>query len=158
MFISLATKQTTDERRKRVEKIKELLALHEQKKIEIAISTMAIVEFRPYQDAASHDPANVKRIEELFNSTDITLYDLTPGIAAMAREIGEKNHALTPTDSIHIATAIFAKADVLFTFDGVGKRRRQKDMIANTEKFGNPPLKISEPYVDLGPLIDEQTP
>jgi hypothetical protein len=93
-------------------------------------------------------------------STDIFLYDVTPGIAAMAREIGEKQHALTPTDTVHIATAIFAKADVLFTFDGdgkIGKRRRQKEMIANTGEFGTPPLRISTPFVDLGPLLDEQT-
>jgi predicted nucleic acid-binding protein len=160
MFISLVTKPKTDEGSKRVEKIKELLALHEQKKIEIVVSTMAIVEFRPYQDQASHDPALVQFVDALFNSTDIELYGLTPGIAALAREIGEKQHALTPTDTIHIATAVIAKADVLFTFDGdgkIGKRRRQKEMIANDGKFGTPPLKISAPYVDFGPMFEGQT-
>lgn len=158
MFITLATEQSTDEGRKRVERIKELLALHEQKKIEIVISTMAIVEFRPYQEGVLHDPEAARIVDELFNSTDIDPYALTPGIAAMAREIGEKHPKLTPTDAIHIATAITAKADVLFTFDGGGKRRRQKQMITNSGKIGNPPLKISEPYVDLGPMFDEQTP
>lgn len=157
MFITLVTRQETKEGHKRVEKIQELLGLHEQKKIEIAISTMAIVEFRPYQEGVPHDPAAAKIVDDLFNSTDILLYGLTPGIAAMARDIGEKHPAITPTDAIHIATAIVANADVLFTFDGVGKRRRPKSMIANTGKIGNPPLKISEPYVDLGPLLDEQT-
>ncbi len=157
MFISLATKQTTEEGHERVEKIKALLTLHEQKKIELVISTMAIVEFRPYQDGVAHDPATAKIVDDLFNSTDIALYGLTPGIAAMAREIGEKHPRLTPTDTIHIATAVIANVDVLFTFDGGGKRRRPKQMITNSGKIGNPPLKIAEPYVDLGPMFDEQT-
>lgn len=157
MFITFVTEQTTEEGRERVEKIKELLALHEQKKIELVVSTMAIVEFRPYQEGVLYDPEAAKIVDGLFNSTDIDPYALTPGIAAMAREIGEKHPKLTPTDAIHIATAIVAKADVLFTFDGGGKRRRPKQMITNSGKIGTPPLKISEPYVDLGPLVDEQT-
>lgn len=40
----------------------------------------------------------------------------------MARDIGEKNPSLTPADTVHIATAIVAKADVLFTLD-VGLER-----------------------------------
>lgn len=152
MFISLAT--NVDEGRVKI--IKELLDLHEKKQIEIIVSTMAIVEFRPYQGQAPHTET-AKIVDDLFNSTDILLYGLTPDIASMARDIGEKHPALTPTDTIHIATAIVAKADVLFTFDGGGKRRRQKSMILNTGKFGTPSLKISEPYVDLGPMFDEQT-
>lgn len=157
MFISLASLQTTDEGRKRVETIKELLGLHEQKKIEIIISTMVIVEFRPYAEGGSHDPALTKIVEDLFNSTDILIYGLTPGIATMARGIGEKHPRITPTDAIHISTAIFAGADVLFTFDGGGKRRRPKHMIENSERIGTPPLRISEPYMDLGPLLDMPT-
>ncbi len=154
MFISLATDIDED----RVKTIKELLALHEKGQIEIVASAMAIAEFRPYQGQAAHTET-AKVVDDLFNSTDIFLYAVTPDIASLARDIGEKHPALTPTDAIHIATAITAKADVLFTFDGagkIGKRRRQKEMIANTGRIGHPPLKISEPYVDLGPIFDEQ--
>ena len=156
MFISLATKPANDEARKRVEIIKELLDLHKQKQIEIVVSTMAIVEFRPYQEQAQHDPELAKFVDNLFNSTDILLYGLTPAIAAMARDLGERNPSLTPVDTVHIATAIVAKADVLFTFDGAGKKRKPKYMIANSEKFGTPPLMISAPFVDFGPLMNRQ--
>ncbi len=161
MFITLATKQSTEEGRKRVETINELLSLFEKKQIEIVMSTMAIVEFRPYPERELHDPTTATIVDDLFNSTDIFPYAVTPDIAAMAREIGEKHHRLTPTDTIHIATAIVAKADVLFTFDGakkIGNRRRQKDMIMNSGKIGTPPMKIAEPFVDLGPMFDEQIP
>ncbi len=154
MFITLAFQQVTDEGCKRVKVIKELLDLHEQKKIEIVVSTMAIVEFRPYQGAQAHNPALARIVDDLFNSTDILLYGLTPQIAMLAREIGEMHPAILPADAVHIATAIFAKADVLFTFDGGGKRRRPKGMIANSGKIGAPTLKISPPYVDFGPLLD----
>lgn len=158
MFITLASQQVTVEGCKRLKVIKELLGLHDQKNIEIIVSTMVIAEFRPYSHGASPDPALAQIVDDLFNSTDILLYGLTPGIAAMAREIGEKNRNITPTDAVHIATAVFADADVLFTFDGGGKRRKQKHMIANSEKFGTPPLKISAPYVDLGgPLFNRPT-
>jgi len=150
MFISLVTNVDPE----RVRTIKELLNLHEQQRIEIVVSTMAIVEFRPYQAGMSIDAAAAKAVDDLFNSTDILLYSLTPDIALMAREIGEKHPSINPTDSIHIATAIVAKADVLFTFDGGGKKRRPRHMIANTGRIGTPPLKISEPFVDFGPLID----
>ena len=156
MFISLATEPANEEAHRRVEIIKELLGLFEQKKIEIVVSTMAIVEFRPYQEQSPHDPGLATFVDNLFNSTDILLYGLTPAIAAMARDIGEKNPSLTPADTVHIATAIVAKADVLFIFDGAGKRRKPKHMIANSERFGTPPLMIAEPFVDFGPLMKKQ--
>ena len=156
MFITLACTQVTDEGRERVKVIKELLDLHERKEIEIIASTMAMVEFRPYQGGQAHDPVLARFVDNLFNSADILLYGLTPQIALLARKLGEENPAITPVDAAHIATAVFAKADVLFTFDGDVKlqRRRPKHMIANTGKFGTPPLKISAPYVDFGPLFD----
>lgn len=156
MFISFVTKQATDEGCKRVEIIKELLGLHEQQKIEIIVSTMVMAESRPDSEGGVYDPASANIVDDLFNSTDILLYGLTPQIATLAREIGEKYPAITPTDAVHIATAIFAKADVLFTFDGAGKRRRPKHMITNSGRIGTPPLKISAPFVDLGPLLDRE--
>jgi len=59
-------------------------------------------------------------------------------------------------DSLHIASAIHAKADVLFTLDGVRDskgRRRNRDLTEFSGKIGNPPLTIEGPFIDIGPLF-----
>ena len=43
---------------------------------------------------------------------------LTPRIAERAAEIGDTFPRLLPPDCVHIATAIEAEADVLFTYEG----------------------------------------
>lgn len=94
--------------------------------------------------------------QELFESDRIDLWAVTPHIAAEAARIGYENPSVTPTDCVHIATAIEATADVLFTFDGSGttKRRKQGAMIALSGSVGDPPLRIREPSVSHGPLFD----
>jgi len=77
---------------------------------------------------------------------------LTPSIAEQAQKMGKEFPALSPFDCVHIATAIAAEAKVLFTFDGAGKRRRQTRMIEYSGKIGNPPILITTPLIDWGPL------
>jgi hypothetical protein len=75
MFISLTTKPENNKTHRRVEIINKLLGLHKQKKIKIIISTMAIIKFQPYQKQTSHIPELAKFINNLFNSTNILLYE-----------------------------------------------------------------------------------
>ncbi len=152
LFISLLIKE-----KDRATTIEKLLDRQERGHLVITISTLVIAEVRPDELNPDLDPMQYKRIQELFNSDRLDYRAVTPAIAERAREIGVQHPKLLPPDCIHIATALAAKAAVLFTFDGVGpKRRRPGEMVRFNGLFGNPPLKICAPYVEEGPLFDAQ--
>lgn len=152
VFISLLIKE-----KERIETVEALLRKSEEGKIVIAASTLVIAEVRPDELNPTLDPAQYKKIQELFNSDRISYWALTPAIAERAREIGVQHPKLLPPDCIHIATALACNASVLFTFDGSGpKRRRPAEMIRYDGLFGNPALKICAPYIEEGPLFDAQ--
>ena len=92
-------------------------------------------------------------LEHLFNSLELEIRVLTPRIAERAAEIGDTFPRLLPADCVHIATAIEAGADVLFTYDGAGQRRRPADMIRYDRRIGDG-LRIMQPFVPTGPLFD----
>jgi hypothetical protein len=71
---------------------------------------------------------------------------LTDRTALSAADIGNTYPSLTPGDCVHIATAIEARADVLFTYDGAGQRRRPNEMLRYDTLIGTPPLRIMEPF------------
>jgi hypothetical protein len=52
---------------------------------------------------------------------------------------------LKPVDAIHLACAIHAKVDELFTYDGDG---REKGLLDLDNKVGIPPLKVKYPHFD----------
>ena len=58
------------------------------------------------------------------------------------------------SDAIHVATALEAKADVLFTYDGLKKDAPISGLLRLNGQMGNPPLRIEVPRVRLGPLFD----
>jgi predicted nucleic acid-binding protein len=152
MFISLLIKET-----ERMPIVEQLLERQERGHIIITVSTLVIAEVRPDELNPDLDPKQYKRIQELFDSDKLDYRALTPSIAERAREIGVQHPKLLPPDCVHIATAISAKASVLFTFDGHGpKRRRPAEMIRYNGLFGSPPLKICAPYIEEGPLFDAQ--
>lgn len=65
------------------------------------------------------------------------------------RTVGEQAHQyareqnLMPLDAIHVATAVLAGTEVLYTYDGIKKRR--KGLIRHSGRFGTPPLEIMPP-------------
>lgn len=153
MFISLLTGSDPA----RVQVIRELLDRNKRGALRIVTSTFTMAEVRPHPNDRGLPIDEFETAQDLFESDRIDLWAVTPRIATAAARIGFGHHAVTPTDSVHIATAIEAKVDVLFTFDGAGKRRKQGAMIALSGLVGDPPLKIREPYVSHGPLFDMET-
>ena len=151
----------------RVEIIQGLLEQYERGGIEIIISTFAIAEVRsiPVEGATTppndegavetveYHPEHLQRVRNLFKSLELEIRVLTPRIAERAAEIGDTFPRLLPADCVHIATAIEAEADVLFTYDGVGQRRRPADMIRYDQRIGDG-LRIMQPFVPTGPLFD----
>ena len=156
MFISVLTGRDA----KRTGTIRTLLEHEKKGLIKIAISTFVIAEVRPDETNPNLDNKQFQMAAELLESDRLDRWALTPHIAQEAARIGKQFPKLLPGDCVHIATAIAATAAVLFTFDGLGKRRRPSDMIAHSEKIGNPPLKICEPFIPAGPLFEAriQTP
>ena len=121
MFISLLNGENQD----RVKIIRDLLQLNKNGALRIATSTFTIAEVRPHANDRGLPIDEFETALQLFESDRLELWTVTEKIAAEAARIGFENPSVTPTDAIHIATAIAAKADVLFTFDGGGTKRRR---------------------------------
>jgi predicted nucleic acid-binding protein len=156
VFISLLTDQVPE----RVKVIRALLDHHKEGRLQIVVSTFAIAEVRAFrvpgsvgpargqegsEATASFDEAERQRVADLFASDLLVYRALTDRTALSAAEIGNTYPSLLPGDCAHIATAIEAKADVLFTYDG-GQRRRPDTMLRYDKMIGTPPLRIMEPF------------
>lgn len=151
----------------RVDTIHRLLEQHERNGTEIIISSFVIAEVRrigvadattpPDDEGAvetvAYHPEHLRRVRSLFNSLELEIRVLTPRIAERAAEIGDTFPRLLPPDCVHIATAIEAEADVLFTYDGAGQRRRTGAMLRYDRRVGDG-LRIMQPFVPTGPLFD----
>ena len=90
-------------------------------------------------------PIDIKeQIDALFNEPYIVLVPLDPARAQEARDLRWKHSWLRTVDAIHIASAIYAQADVLHTYDGSGGRSRRMLQLDGQE--GSPPLPIKVPF------------
>jgi hypothetical protein len=96
--------------------------------------------------AIAYPADRVDQVRRFFESDELEVWTLTPSIAEAAADLGNDHPELSPADCVHIATALAAKARVHFRFDGVGKRRRPRTMLALDGQLGSPPLRILEPF------------
>jgi predicted nucleic acid-binding protein len=137
----------------RVTVIRELLELEARGRVRIVISTLVIAEVRPLPTTSSNDLSEAVRIREMFDSERFEVHAVTRSVAFLAAQIGFEYPELLPPDCIHLATAVQANADVFFTHDGAGKRRRPRHLLSYDRKVGTPPLRIAEPSVSLDLLF-----
>ena len=150
LFISLLTNEEPE----RTKIIRELLSQAEMGNISIVISNLVLAEVRPAKTPTTEDE---KIVDELLEGDRpyLRFYGLTPSIAKLSRKIGAGFSRITVPDAIHLATAITAKADVFFTYDGKKERKtnRSKGLLQydGLEPYG---LAIKEPCHDLGPLFE----
>jgi predicted nucleic acid-binding protein len=120
----------------------------------IVISNLVIAEVR---EKAGNVKERQEKLDRLFD-TDwpyLEPHALTGTIAQRAREIGNRFPSITVPDAIHVATALHAKAEVLFTYDGAAdrkERRRSGTLLKYNEQIGDPPLKIQIPWVYSGSM------
>lgn len=150
VFIALLTNEDP----KGSQVIRELVRDAEEGRSQIIISTLVVAEVKPLQ---SHDPQAGRVIDDLFSTYRryLKTYALTRHIAQMARNIGGQFTHLTGADCVHVATALHAKADVMFTYDGVSAGGpRPRHLLYYSRKIGSPPLRIEVPSVSYGPLFD----
>ena len=78
----------------------------------------------------------------MFDEPYITNISLDPARASEARDLRWGFPWLRTADAVHIASAIYAKVDVMHTYDG---RRKGKGILSLNSAVGNPPLRISVP-------------
>jgi predicted nucleic acid-binding protein len=154
LFIAILSNHPNE--RDRIDIIRHLIEQEKRGNFGIVCSTIAIAEVRPDESNPGLNLDEFAAAIELMQSDRIDWRPLTPPIAEVAQKMGKDFPSLAPMDCIHIATALSAKAEVLFTFDGGGKRRKRDRMITHDGKIGNPPLKICVPRIDYGPMFRDQ--
>ena len=155
----------TDQDEARASIVEGLLEGYDHSGIEIVISSLVIAEVRSVPRPGVGTPADeqstpvqpispeqAQRVRTMFESDQLELRVLTPRIAQRAADIGNEYPRLLPPDCVHIATALEADVDVLFTWDGGGRRRRPGDMLRYDGRIDG--LAIREPFVPLGPMFD----
>jgi predicted nucleic acid-binding protein len=115
-------------------------------KTEIFISTITIVEVNKTIDSSHPIPDEIKeRIKNLIEQPFIKIVSADLARSIEARDLIWKYSWLSPTDSIHLACALYAKVDELFTYDGKGK---EKGLLDLDGMIGTPLLKISPPHFE----------
>lgn len=112
-----------------------VLEAAESGEVEIVVSTLAMGEvlFLREQSLPRKDR---DKIRDFFKRDYIIAVDVTRQIAEMAQDV-VWDHGVEPKDAIHVASALYAKAIELNTFDGT--------LLALDGKIGNPRLVIKQP-------------
>jgi len=116
------------------------------RKVEIFISTMTIVEVNKTKESTIPIPKEVK--DKITKLIDQPFVKVIPADLARAKEarihIWEYSW-LKPVDAMHLACALHAEVEELFTYDGKGS---QKGLLDLDGLVGTPPLKIKHPHFE----------
>lgn len=109
--------------------------------VTIVTSTLTFIEVVRLEKGKPKLPKeHEEKIRDFFKHEWIYIYDVNRKIGELARELMWQYESLKPKDSIHVATAIRAKVDVLDTFDD--------GLIKLSSKIGAPPLLIQRPFLE----------
>ncbi|MEV5411576.1 type II toxin-antitoxin system VapC family toxin [Thermopolyspora sp. NPDC052614] len=110
------------------------LALAMDGKLNLYISTLSYVEVRGYGNDEPYPAERDKIATELLDSPSLTLVEFSRGVALKARKIAHTYRLKNP-DAIHIASALYAEAEVLFTADQQLKSRGLIEGVHITEPY-----------------------
>jgi predicted nucleic acid-binding protein len=128
--------------------------------IKIALSYLVIAEVRPKRKSG----VSVRKIEQMLEAdrSYFEWFPVTRTIAARARRIGSA-YGIGVPDSIHVATAIEAQSEWLFTYDGKHENKNDDGLLAMDGKINDPdivsgkPLRIVLPFYKDGEMFEPQT-
>lgn len=112
----------------------------------IVASTFSLVECLGQSPSPHHDVGHESRVRTHLDSPRVQLVEFSRHVALHAREL-HITKQLDLGDSIHMASAIEAGADVLFTFD--------TDFPLNSYEAG---VWVSEPYLPGDPNLFDPPP
>ena len=131
----------------RAERCQSVLALAERGEVEVITSALTIAEVLRLRPKDALPSERRSAVEALFARKSIRTMMLTRRLAESARDM-VWDHKIHPKDSVHVASALAAKVDVLNTFD--------RRLLRKSGKIGTPPLTIEEPTVAEPELNLEQ--
>ena len=112
-----------------------VLEAAEKGEVELVVSTLAMGEVLFLRGQALPRKDRDK-IRDFFKRDYIIAVDVTRQIAEIAQDV-VWDYRVEPKDAIHVASALYAKAIELNTFDGT--------LLALDGKIGNPKLSIKTP-------------
>lgn len=145
-WISLISNLTSPEATERRSNLEHLLQEAMDGNAQLFVSTVTIVEVVRTESVGilpAQVPADVRqKITDLFEEPYITPVPLDPARASEARDLRWKHPWLRTMDAIELASAVYAKVDVMYTYDGSGAKR---GLMSLDGSVGNPPLRIQVP-------------
>ncbi|WP_327047010.1 PIN domain-containing protein [Microbispora sp. NBC_01189] len=123
------------------EHVVQALELARQRKLDLYVSTLSYVEVRGWGNADPYPPQRDKAALALLDSPSLVSVEFSRGVGLKAREIAYTYRLKTP-DAIHVASAIHAGAEVLFTRDGQmrGRGRIEGVLICEPYEIGEPTI------------------
>lgn len=114
-------------------------------KLRIVTSAITLTEVIKLKGSPKLKAEDEAKIAKFFKQPYLVVYQLNRRIGEDARHLIWLHSKLEPKDSIHLATADYAKVLEVHTFDA-------KHMIPLDGRIGTPPLRICEPQLDQSKL------
>jgi predicted nucleic acid-binding protein len=128
---------------------REILDEAEAGKLRIVASAITLTEVIKLKDYPALKADNEAKIANFFRQPYLVIHQVNRRIGEDARRLIWKHPKLHPKDSIHLATAEYAKVLEVHTYDG-------KHMLPLDGLIGNPALRICEPQLDQSKLPFEE--
>jgi predicted nucleic acid-binding protein len=152
LFIELLQQSNAE----RFDACEDLRIKAQRNELVIVTSTLALVEVQKLPETGTLPEEQSKKILDFFANPYIVVRPVDRHTAETAHQLTRTN-GLACNDAIHVATALIAKAQVLYTYDV--KKGKRKGLLAHHLKLGNPPLRIEvPPKPSLGPLFGPTVP
>ena len=127
VWISLISNLMTDDAIERRSNLEHFVQDAMDGKAQLFVSTVTIVEVVRTESVKVlpvQVPADVRqKITDLFEEPYITPVPLDPARASEARDLRWKHPWLRTMDAIELASALYAKVEVMYTYDGSGAKR-----------------------------------
>lgn len=128
----------------RIDACRQIAKMAEAGTVTIVTSALTYVEcVRLHNQPRTLTEENENTIRLFFQRGFIEVQNVTRKTGEDARQLLWKHSSLQYKDAIHVATALFAKVDLLQTYD--------TDLLKLSGQYGTPRLRIAEPSVPTPP-------
>ncbi|MBN2325659.1 MAG: PIN domain-containing protein [Candidatus Omnitrophica bacterium] len=126
----------------KISDVKKLVNRTEEKKIILITSPFTLTEAWQCNGVECHKYYNGNKIFFKHEFRRIYIMDIEIGVLTqkLQNERKVKGYKLSYKDSIHVATALVAKADVLLTYDGTSEDNKKKDPLLELDDTFKYPL------------------
>lgn len=121
----------------RVEECRAVIAAAKEGRVVIVTSALTLAEVVKLRHRPPLPREKDRQIRDFFKHEWIVVRELDRTTAEFAREL-VWDHGCPPKDSVHLATALRAKADRMDTYD-------EDDLLKLSGRTGSPPLLIGRP-------------